>query len=521
MKLLMINIYPLETISRYLLSSYVLKGYLEKYYEDEIDIDVMNYSVKHDNKKIVEKILQYKPDCVGYSCYGWSFTKIVDIVKTVKTQEDIIHIFGGPEISYNKVEALEDRFLANYYVIGEGEKKLLNLIRFIYKKAPIPDGVIVPIESGLYYQKNISYIANLDEIPSVYLNNVLEDNLYEKQQVFIETQRGCVFKCKYCVYHKGLPQMASYSLQRIFDELDYLILEKKVQALRFCDAVFTLNLNRAKNILKHLICLKKKADNFPWIYWELMYFAIDEEFAELLAQLKDKVKIENYNVISPKDFSQVYSDILMGYKVINCVGIQSFSNEVLKIVGRSPVRRKKLDWFMQLCKKHNIVLKLDIILGLPAETLESYFEGLEYFIPYFENTDHILNIHRLRILPGSELEDLCNKHQIRYLPQDGEIVFSTQTMTEEDIIYASQLSALLFRVINSPFRKAFFELKLRTGKKALQILNEILEVIKNDESLKDSQILTATYVDDVYWNDRIFKEISSAWLERFFNGEKS
>ena len=173
---------------------------------------------------------------------------------------------------------------------------------------------------------------------------------------------------------------------------------------------------------------------------------------------------------------------------------------------------------MNITREYNIVIKLDLILGLPFETFDSYFEGLKFFLPYFRNTDHILNIHRLQILPGSDLESLCETYRIKYSWKAPHLVFSTYSFSEEELIYASKLSAVLFRIVNSPLRSRFFEAKDRIGGTFLQLLERIFNGITASQKLKKIQLIQNDCVDDIYWNDDIYREIPSQWLIDFLEG---
>lgn len=528
MKMTFVNLYPQETIARYLLSSYILKTYLNKFFtgENSLSINVLNFSTKTEIPKICEGVIKDNPDCVGYSCYIWNIEKIFKVIENLKYKDKLkaIHIFGGPEVSLSRINSLLNPTLADYYVIGEGERKLFNLICYLKAKndnldVEFPKGVAYWNNNKLNYIEDANTIINLDEIPSIYLSGDIEDRLYARQQAFLETQRGCRYKCKYCVYHKNLPSICYYSQQRIFDELDHLIVKKQISALRIFDAIFSSDLERAKKIVQHLLELKNmKGVRLPWIYWEFTYQNTDEEFIKLIASLKYREKILNSDEIPILDKPQHYSDMVKDYKAINSIGVESFCRQALRTIGRAKINRRKIDEFMNITRKYNIVLKIDLILGLPSETFDSYFEGLEFFLPYFRNTDHILNIHRLQVLPGSDLENLCETYRIKYSRKAPHLVFSTHSFPEEKLTYVSKLSAVLFRVLNSPLRKRFFEAKERMGGTFLQLLERIFNGITASQKLKEIQLIQNVCVDDIYWNDDIYREIPSQWLIDFLEG---
>jgi radical SAM superfamily enzyme YgiQ (UPF0313 family) len=521
MKFTFVNLYPTETMAQYLLSSYLLKAYLHKFWdgENKPTIDVLNFSTDAGTSEICEEIIKSKPDYLGYSAYVWNIEKILDLVEILRGRLNSIHILGGPEISLGRISSLSDPALGDYYVIGEGERRLLHLLRFLEGKnkglnLDFPKGVARWNDNRIAYEEDTDRITNLDEIPSVYLNGVLDERLYARQQAFIETQRGCRFKCKYCVYHKNLASISYYSLRRIFDELEYLIVKKQIMALRILDAIFPSDLNRANEIVKYLLELKTaKKVRLPWIFWEFRYHGIGEEFIRLTASLKNRAKILNTYEISPLDRPQFYSDMLNDYTVISSVGVESCYKQALNAVGRPGIDIKKFDAFMNMVREYNIVLKMDLILGLPLETFGSYFQGLEFLLPYFKDTDHVLNIHRLQIIPGCALENLCDKYEIEYSKDAPHLVTSTKSFPQEELAYASKLSAILFRIVNSPLRRQFFDAREQTGKSFYWLIEDIFKRASGE--FPKTRLVQNEQVDDVYWNDDIFSEIPSRWLMYF------
>jgi hypothetical protein len=519
-KLLLVNVYPSQTIARYLTSSYVLQSYLRKTFsEDSLDIHIVNFNNQANIEKIVKKVRNYSPDIVGYSCYLWNIEKVFELQTSIKNKFRTIHLMGGPDISVKKI--VEDtRFKEiDYFIIGEGEQVLKAFVEYQMDSinCQIPEGVATWNDGKLSYIPSKDRLSHLDDIPSIYLENTLEDNLYNKQQAFLETQRGCVFKCKYCVYHKDLPQISYYSLDRIKEELDLLICEKEIRALRILDAIFTSDIERAKEIVRHLLLLKETHSlSLPWIYWEFMYFNIDEEFLSLVSKLKDTSLIANSSRVVAEDRPQHYTQMLEGYRVINCIGIQSLNPNSMRAIQRPVVSVKNFTDFMGRVNHYNVVLKIDIILGLPHETFASYFEGLEKLIPLLQNTDHILNIHRLQILPGSDLEKECDALEVTYLDRAPYMVVKTPSFSGIEFKSAAQLTAILFRLLNSPLRPQFYE--TYTQGSLLSLLRNILDMLSAQPTFGNIHLLTDETITETYWDYDVFKEIPSHWLVEALSG---
>ena len=124
MKLTLVNIYPSETVARYLLSCYVLKAYLNRYQNiNNLNVEVLNFSDKIKTKDLYKKLLESKADFIGYSSYIWNIEKILEVIKKIKSEnKNIIHILGGPEISMQRISSIQQSSGADFYIIGEGEK---------------------------------------------------------------------------------------------------------------------------------------------------------------------------------------------------------------------------------------------------------------------------------------------------------------------------------------------------------------------------------------------------------------
>jgi len=520
----------------YLLSSYLLKAYLEKYYHgsQEMSIGVLTFSSSDDESTICDKIVEVNPDYIGYSTYLWNIEIILKVVKMVSGKISPIHILGGPEISFNRVQKLSNPAIADYYVLGEGERKLLDLLNYVQEKsegssANLPKGIICSEDDKLQYEEDTSFIQNLDEIPSIYLNSALEKRKYKGKTAFLETQRGCMWKCKYCLYSKTLPTLSYYSLQRIFEELDYLICEVKIKYLRTFDAMFTFNLERSKNILNHLIEIKNRSDvRLPLIFLEYNYQTVDEEFSKLLSALKYRDTIDNLNNLTPIDCLQRDDMMISGnrdldeggffrdYTVVSSVGVQSFCKEALKAVGRPINNIKLFSKFMDIARTYNNLLKIDVMLGLPFETFDSYFKGLDFLVPLFQNTDHLLNIHPLQVLPGSVLAEESEKYGLQYYREGEHYTFETSSFPKDELAYATKLSGVLFRVVNSPLRGRFMEEKERSGDSVLELLERIYASYKSCEEFKETKLIQTAYLDERYWNVEIYRDLSSQWLLNFF-----
>jgi radical SAM superfamily enzyme YgiQ (UPF0313 family) len=522
MNITILDLYPVATAARFMLAPYLLKAFVNKQDNDDrfFAVTVLDIPATSPVEKIIARIKSTNPDCVAYSCYVWNALVIQSVIAELKNSLIIPQVLGGPEISEETMKEYVEKGIGDYFIMGEGEVLFYSLLRFIagtplLPDSGFPDGIGRIVNNTLAWAPSEKSLKNLDDVPSIYVSGAIDERLYAKQQAFVETRRGCRYKCAYCVYPRHRLHGLVYSDARIFEELTYLIVNKQVSAIRFFDADFLSDMSRAKRIVSFLGDFKKRGITLPWIYWEFNAHDVDEEFLSHCARLKAREGICNSASIEAKDRAQHYSELLADYTVINCIGIQSFNELALKTVRRHAASRSGVQKILALAKHLNVVFKFDFILGLPKETEDSYWEGMSFFVPLLQDTDHVLNIHVLEILPGSDLEKKCSELKIVYNSDAPHQVYSTMELSRMALRDTSRLTALLFRTVNSPLRGLFFKSFHNSGKTLkdfLWTMYQSLDAFGNLPVILRDDVL----VDDEYWNAAIFGEIPSQCIIDLF-----
>ena len=323
-------------------------------------------------ESLYEEIVSCSPKIVGFSCYMWN----IDVVKIlsdmiVQGNNDIDICWGGPEIARDYIrDGYFNSGSANLLISGEGEAVYTELLKAYSENTPSND------IKGLAHRKNIKddFVLNdkqdiftsIESVPSPYLAGIVEDELLFRRNIEanIESQRGCNLRCSYCIYHKDMPKVVYSTSERVKNELRF-ILNKGVTKIRFVDANFTSDIIRkkddsqAKDIIRYLIENKYRTK----LFFELIPGFIDEEFAELLGEFNS---IDDFN------------EITVG------VGVQTINLEILKTVRRR-IKKEKFDITFDLLQKNNVFCKIDLIIGLPGEKLDSIATTQEYMINKLEN----------------------------------------------------------------------------------------------------------------------------------------
>ncbi len=216
-----------------------------------------------------------------------------------------------------------------------------------------------------------------------------------------ELSRGCPFNCGFCFESRGVNTVRKFSIERIKKELD-IIVESGLEQVFVLDPTFNIDRKRAKEILN---LIKEKAPDIHFTFEARSEF-LDPETAALFAEITCSLQI----------------------------GLQSTSLEVLKNVNRTFDAE---DFYekIQMLHESGAVYGFDIIYGLPSDTLELFFDSIDYAVSMQPNH---LDIFPLAVLKGTDLYDKSEDFGIKWRKSDPYTVISTPCFPEKNISKASQ-----------------------------------------------------------------------------------
>ncbi len=297
---------------------------------------------------ITKKILEEKPEIVGFSVFVWN-SKILQMVSQNLKKNNVFTIAGGPEITaHPQVFKVFDKT-----VCGEGEAKVPAVV---YEKIT---GQKVEIDK-------IDY----ENLSSCYLDGTLDVCDYEG--ALWELARGCPFKCSYCYESKGEKTVRKFPMARIEKELD-LFAQKKVPQVFVLDPTYNADKTRAIQLLKMI--KEKTPDTF--YYFEARAEFIDKELASYFAKIPCALQI----------------------------GLQTADENVARLVNR-PFNLKNFTKKINILNETGIVFGLDVIYGLPGDTFAGFKNSVNYAVSLYPNN---LEIFCLSVLPGTTIFDDAEK----------------------------------------------------------------------------------------------------------------
>jgi anaerobic magnesium-protoporphyrin IX monomethyl ester cyclase len=504
------------------LSLYNIKAfaYNDPEIRDKWDLSVIQHRFINLSRKdvevprLIDQIVEANPDLVAFSCYMWNVNIYNEIARALrKRTPNTKIIWGGPEMSSDYLlQGKFDNFEMDYCVYGEGEKTFLEFLKNQISGVPA-----LPNIPGLAYRDNPTKpfkinskrepMESLDEVPSPFLTGAVDDEVLLRSKIEgnIETQRGCNLRCSYCIYHKDMDRITYSSVDRVVAETRYLV-NKGVKRIMFVDANFSSDLDYAKTIIRAFIQQKFELR----LMFELIPGFIDEELATLF-----------------EEFSSIYpwNDITLG------VGVQSTNLETLKNLRRG-IKIDKFNYTFDLIKKHNLMAKIDLIIGLPGENISHIEASLEFMMDTMGfGREHLLCIHVMRALPGTELVEIGEKNNMtfssKYEPHE---FIESPDLPRKDMLKCLRRTAVIFRLTNTrswvgrefvsgkksedvTIREAFFNARERLDLTNIELVDLIVEGLMDHLKARNSRFVQPDFpnAEDWWWNLSAF-EVTNEWL---------
>ena len=333
----------------------------------------------------VEQLLAHGPRVIGFGVYIWNVDETTRIVAMLKVLAPaVVVVLGGPEVSF---ETAGQRIcaLADYVVTGWGDVSFPRLV------AQIIDGPrpIMKVHAGEQ--------PPLAEIVMPYAEYTDED--IAQRHLYVEASRGCPFKCEFCL--SALDKTAwPFDLDAFLAQMAQLY-ERGARQFKFVDRTFNLNVKTGLAILEFFIGrIEARPDDPCFVHFEV----VPDHLPDAL-----KAGIRRF----PPGALQFE------------IGIQTFNPEVQKRVSRRQDNDKAEANIRWLREHSNAHLHVDLIAGLPGETIESFAAGFDRL--------HALRPHEIQFgilkrLRGTPMIRHTDAHHMRYNPDPPYNILATDAI---------------------------------------------------------------------------------------------
>ena len=402
--------------SRFTHTSIALRYLFANMQELQDDTQILEFSINDAIQTIAEKLLINNPSIIGIGVYIWNVSQVHELIHVLKKiNPNLIIILGGPEVSHQPFRVnLDD---ADFIISGEGDLAFYELCRKIFDKQAPTDRMI---------KMSMPSLKNL-ELPYKYYT----DDDIKNRYVYVEASRGCPFECEFCLSSMD-EKVRAFDLDKLLEEFE-LLWQRGARNFKFIDRTFNLNMKTANRLLEFF--LKKEPPYFA--HFEV----IPDHFPDSI-----KTNIAKF----PHGALQLE------------IGIQTLNLDIANNISRQLKLDKIKENIRFLEHETEAHIHLDLIVGLPGESLESFGDNLDELVSM---SSCEIQIGILKKLSGTYI----NRHDIEH-----GMVYSD--IPPYDILKNNQLSFNDIQIMKRFSR--FWDLTYNSGN-----FKESVKLLWHDESV--------------------------------------
>jgi len=393
------------------LALHCLRSYAQKY--SGVVPVIREYTINMPISDIIQGIYDESPDFIGMSVYIWNSEITMQVVRDIKKllPNTIIYL-GGPEVSFESENILNQYPEANGIMLGEGEQTFLELINHYDN---INDLLPLSEISGLCYRDDSSgeiitttvrKPIDLSTLPFPYEN--LSD--FANKIIYYETSRGCPFGCSYCL--SSVDKSLRFRSMDLVKKEFLFFLGNKVPQVKLVDRTFNIDHKRSLEMLKFL----KENDN-----------GITNFHFEIAGDILTDAEIDMINSLRP------------GLIQLE-IGVQSTNPCTLEAINRHTDLDKLRTNVSGLLEGGKVHLHLDLIAGLPYEGLDSFIDS---FNEVYSMHSHELQLGFLKVLKGAPINAMKSDQEIKHSSYAPYEVFSTKYLSYENICELKRVEEML------------------------------------------------------------------------------
>lgn len=320
----------------------------------DLDVELYQYTINDPYYEMLLRIGKDDPEYIFISTLVWNSELVEKLIRDLRVSQPQAHfVIGGPQ-----AEVVGAHVGSKRCTVVKGEIEAIS--KSFYQD--LLQQTLQPQYSGnfLKQQQRDLILPYTDDDYELHLKN---------RHIYYESSRGCPFSCTYCLSsaEKGLFHKP---VEQVFAEID-AILSHNPEVVRFVDRTFNDIPDRAYAIWKYLA----EKDCSTLFHFEVAPDRFTKEIIDFLTKVpNDRFQLE--------------------------IGIQSTNDETLKAINRpvDPVVAHKA--IQGLIKGKNFHIHVDLILGLPFETRETFAKS---FRDVFAMAPHYIQMGLLKVLPDTHI----------------------------------------------------------------------------------------------------------------------
>lgn len=370
-------------------------------------------------------------DIVGFSMYVWNGNRSLAIARELKAaRPDTLIVFGGPHVPDDAEEFLRAHPFIDVACHGEGEQTFFEIAERYPDRSWDGIGSVSFVDGAGQFvtEPKRPRLRDLSLVPSPFLEGVFSPLMESLPGVswrtVWETNRGCPFKCTFCDWGSAIAaKVTQFELDRINAEAEW-IASNGIDYLFIGDANFGI-LPRDVQIAETLVEAAKR-HGYP-----------------------KRVLVQQTKNATDRAYLTMKTVADAGLATEMNISIQTTTPGVLEAIKRQNISLETYAELQRRFVEDGIPTFVDMIVGLPAETLQSFKESVSSVVERGQH--HRVQFHNLTILPNAEMGDpeyqreyalktvtckIVNNHASLDMPPDGiyetqELVISSSSYDEE------------------------------------------------------------------------------------------
>jgi hypothetical protein len=330
-------------------------------------------------------------DVVGFSMYAWNTRVSLAVARALKLQRpQVLTVVGGPSVPDDATDFLAAHPYVDLVCHGEGEATFLAILEGLTQRA-WSNLLSLSYRDGnrVVQTPRRERFADLSPVPSPYLLGVFDSLLarYTDWQwdALWETNRGCPYRCAYCSWgSKVQDRVVDMEMPRLEAEVEWFA-RHRIPFVFCCDANFGI---RERDLaIAEMVAKAKEKWGFP------------EAFSVQNAKREVERCYGIQRVLSAAGLQRGVT-----------LAMQSLNPPTLSSIHRRNIPTSAFRELQHRFTQAGVPTYTDLILGLPAETYESFADGVAQLIA--DGQHNRIQFINLAILPNAEMAEA--QYQQRY-----------------------------------------------------------------------------------------------------------
>ena len=371
-------------------------------------LEIREFTINNSRDYIFNELVMGDYDAVCFSCYIWNIEKTTELAADLKKAKPQVSIlFGGPEVSYDSAEFMQNHAFLDFLIYGEGEEVFANWC------TALENGGDMSQVPGLVFREGDAVVVNATQAPLAFGESDFPYGTFPcegDKVIYYEASRGCPFNCSYCISSLDR-RIRELPVDRVKSDLTHF-LGQNVKQVKFLDRTFNFDKKRSLELFRFLIDNDNGITNF---HFEVCADLLDEEILETLKGARhDLFQFE--------------------------IGIQSTHGPTLEAVNRSTNIDKVKENVRRLLALGNAHIHVDLIAGLPYEDYATFRKSFNDV--YGLGADN-LQLGFLKMLKGTQIREQAEQFNYKFMDKAPYQVISNDFISAVELARLKQIEEVL------------------------------------------------------------------------------